>query len=262
MSRILPLLKILLPLSVFFAVTGCVPAHQIVHKGELESLEKQVQAQNHYLAALIWERNHSNLILQKSREEIGALRMELQELANRQPVAPVSPPPPPHPRPQVRAPKPPPPAPAEKPPGATKVVGASEKVFLTPPDIHLPARIDTGAATSSVDARDIRHFERDGKKWVRFHVVDPESGEKVELERQIVRHVRILQSATEEAERRPVIELQFVLGGVSQTAQFTLSDRAHLEFPLLIGRNILQDVMLVDVGKTYTTTPQVPPRSQ
>ncbi|MDD2556992.1 MAG: RimK/LysX family protein [Desulfuromonas sp.] len=60
-----------------------------------------------------------------------------------------------------------------------QVVGAVEKVFISPPGIILPARIDTGAATSSIDARKIVTFERNGDPWVRFFILNPENGEKL-----------------------------------------------------------------------------------
>ena len=66
----------------------------------------------------------------------------------------------------------------------------------------------------------------------------------------MARVVRILQSTSEEAERRAVIELGIVLGEVRQMAEFTLSDRSHLDFQMLVGRNILKDLMVVDVGQS------------
>jgi len=36
-------------------------------------------------------------------------------------------------------------------------------------------------------------------------------------------------------------------------AEFTLSDRSNLTYQALIGRNVLRDVMLIDVGKEYAT---------
>ena len=40
-----------------------------------------------------------------------------------------------------------------------------------------------------------------------------------------------------------------VIGRSNQTAEFTLSDRSHLGYQALIGRNVLKDVMIVDVSK-------------
>ncbi|MDY0211711.1 MAG: ATP-dependent zinc protease [Desulfuromonadaceae bacterium] len=141
-------------------------------------------------------------------------------------------------------------------PVGKQVIGAVEKVYISPPGIILPARIDTGAATSSIDARKIETFERNGDPWVRFFIQNPENGEKTELERKVVRKVRIIQSISEEEkDRRPVVELLVTLGNTMRTAEFTLTDRSHMEFPVLIGRNILMDSMTVDISKKYISTP-------
>ncbi len=138
------------------------------------------------------------------------------------------------------------------------VVGDVEDVRFENIDIVLRARIDTGASTSSLDARDIGSFERDGDRWVRFTVLDPDSGEPIVLERPRSRRVRILQATADEPERRPVVELRVTLGDNTQTAEFTLSNRSNLEYPVLIGRNILRDLMVVDVSKRDAAP--LPPR--
>ncbi|NVD24168.1 ATP-dependent zinc protease [Desulfuromonas acetoxidans] len=136
-----------------------------------------------------------------------------------------------------------------------QVIGAVEQVYISPPGVLLNARIDTGATTSSIDARNIEPFERDGKRWVRFEISDPENDEPVVLECRVVRRVKIIQAITEEKERRYVVELLVALGNVTRSAEFTLSDRAHVEYPVLIGRNILMDSMTVDVSKKFLSVP-------
>jgi hypothetical protein len=130
-----------------------------------------------------------------------------------------------------------------------QLVGQMEQVWLQNLQLSLPARIDTGAETASLDARNIELFERDGRRWVRFEILHPETREPLLIERKLKRMVAIVQSNMAEAERRPVIKLGVTLGSISQTAEFTLSNRSHLDYQLLIGRNILQDVMVVDVSK-------------
>ena len=133
--------------------------------------------------------------------------------------------------------------------GDMLLVGELEQVWLQNLQLALSARIDTGAETASLDARSIEIFERDGRRWVRFEILHPESGEPLAMERRLKRMVSILQASTTEPERRPVIKLDLTIGHVSQTAEFSLSDRSHLDYQVLIGRNILQDVMVVDVSK-------------
>jgi hypothetical protein len=128
------------------------------------------------------------------------------------------------------------------------VVGRRENVWVEDLQLALPARIDTGAETASLDARNITPFERDGKAWVRFDIRHPQSDEMLSLERRQVREALVIQASSDEPERRPVIRLGIQLGSVRQLAEFTLSDRSHLDYQMLVGRNILRDVMLVDVS--------------
>lgn len=132
---------------------------------------------------------------------------------------------------------------------AKMLVGQLEQVWLQNLELALPARIDTGAETASLDAREIELFERNSEKWVRFEIVHPQRGEPIQLERKLTRMALIVQASSSEPERRPVIKLGITLGHISQSAEFTLSNRSHLDYQMLIGRNILQDVMIVDVSK-------------
>lgn len=142
--------------------------------------------------------------------------------------------------------------------GGKQLVGAVEKVFLAPPGMLLSARIDTGATTSSLNADAVEFFERNGEEWVRFALASPDKDQETVLERKIVRRVRILQANSQEPERRPVVEMGITVGSTTQSAQFTLSDRRHLEHPVLIGRNILLDLFVVDVSRSHIASPLIP----
>lgn len=135
------------------------------------------------------------------------------------------------------------------------IVGRQEQVWLEDIQLALPARVDTGAETASLDARNIEMFERNGKRWVRFEIFHPETGEALPMERRLKRIVSIMQSNTSEPERRPVIKLGITIGHINQSAEFTLSNRSHLDYQLLIGRNILKDVMIVDVSRINNAPP-------
>lgn len=139
------------------------------------------------------------------------------------------------------------------------VVGEVEKVLIKPPGEILSARIDTGAVTSSLDASDVEIFERNGRDWVRFTIINPKTNKEFILERRIMRNVKIIQSVTDDVEKRPVVELEVTIGDKTQRAEFTLSDRKHMEYPVLIGRNILMDIMVVDVSRSHIVPPSTPP---
>ncbi len=132
-------------------------------------------------------------------------------------------------------------------------IGAVEGVHLRPPNHLFRARVDSGANTSSLDARNIEMFERDGDDYVRFTIAGEhfEDGEPVQLERPVSRFVEIIQSSSEKNERRAVVELQYRIGPVERVAEFTLADRERLTYPALIGRNILRDLFIIDVSETF-----------
>jgi len=133
------------------------------------------------------------------------------------------------------------------------VVGETEPIYIADPGVVYTARIDSGATTSSMHAVNIQRFERDSQPWVRFDINVPGRADTLTMEHEISRRARIIQSNTEDPERRIVVELPFVIGDYRDVAEFTLSDRSHLTYPVLVGRNILRDIMLIDVGQEFVT---------
>ena len=129
------------------------------------------------------------------------------------------------------------------------LVGALETIWLPGLDMALKARIDTGAKTSSIDANNIELFERDGKRWVGFDILNPRSGVLVSLERRLQRTVGIIQSGSQLTKSRPVVKMSVMIGNLEQIAEFSLSSRSHAGYQALIGRSILKDVMIVDVSR-------------
>ena len=134
---------------------------------------------------------------------------------------------------------------------ALGVIGSVESVVIYPQKIVYDARIDTGATTSSMDARDVVMFERDRNKWVRFFIVDREDGKRYEIERPIVRTSKITRHG-QKAEERQVVELTISMGNVVLVREFSLADRENFEYAVLIGRNVLQGKAVVDVALSKT----------
>ncbi|WP_244147339.1 RimK/LysX family protein [Desulfonatronovibrio hydrogenovorans] len=133
------------------------------------------------------------------------------------------------------------------------IMGWVEKTRLLPDGPFLKAKLDTGARTSSMHARDIEPFEKDGQKMVRF-TVDAQcarTGEKqvLQFEKPLKRNVLIRQHQRDPMPR-PVVVMDFCLGGTVHSAQFSLTDRSGFNYPVLLGRIFLEDVALVDSGST------------
>ncbi len=130
------------------------------------------------------------------------------------------------------------------------ILGQVETVTLVKENLALSARIDTGAETSSLGVYNLTEFERDSKKWVRYSLSNDEQAQR--LEYPVFNKVKIKQQSNVEAEARLVIKLNISLGGQEYLDQaFNLANRRHLEYQILIGRNFLRDIAVVDVSSRY-----------
>lgn len=107
------------------------------------------------------------------------------------------------------------------------VIGLAEKVTI---NFNLGkkiviAKIDTGATKSSID-----------------------TSLAAELRLGPVIKSKLVKSA-HGSKLRPIIEANIELAGKNLKSEFTLADRAHMKFRLLIGQNILKEGFLIDPNK-------------
>lgn len=144
------------------------------------------------------------------------------------------------------------------------IYGWIEWVSLEPSLITAKAKLDTGAKTSSLHAKNIEWFEKDGKDWVRFQfspntklsskrMLEGKTKNFVTIEAPVYRSTLIKQHKRASAER-PVILQKFKLDDREYEAQFTLTDRSRFIYPVLLGRRFLEHAAIVDPGHTYLRT--------
>ena len=116
--------------------------------------------------------------------------------------------------------------------------------------VPFPARIDTGAETSSIDVGKFKTFERDGEKWVSFDLDHNGTGEKLHFEKKIKRRTSIRRINGDE--HRVVVNMDIKMGKDIINADFTLADREKFTYQVLIGRNILSGRFIVDPSTENT----------
>jgi hypothetical protein len=133
------------------------------------------------------------------------------------------------------------------------LVGRVEYVSIVPQELKLKAKIDTGAKTSSLHAQDLTSFERDGKAWVRFAMLDPKANKKIYFERPVIRKTKVKQQNTD-LQLRPTVSMSISFGPIEEQVDFTLADRTGYLYQVLIGRNFLRDRAIVDVSRTFITS--------
>lgn len=116
----------------------------------------------------------------------------------------------------------------------------------------IPAKIDSGARTSSLHGNVLEIIERDGEKLVRFEVVF--DGIKHVCEAIHV-DVRGITSSNGETQRRYIIKTPLRIGDMEFRAEISLADRSDMKFPMLVGRSSLRRRFAVDSGYSWLQTP-------
>ena len=134
-------------------------------------------------------------------------------------------------------------------PDGKMYLGEDEYIYIKEADATFDARIDTGAAVSSISAKNITEFERNGKRWYRFTI--EANDQSFEVEAPYVRTSQIRQSSKNTLTERVVVSLNLKIGSFSTKSEFTLTDRTHMQYPLLIGRTLIQDIAVVDVARDH-----------
>lgn len=143
-----------------------------------------------------------------------------------------------------------------------KDIGWVENVRIFPSELQFKAKMDTGAYNSSINAKNIEEFERDGETWVRFNVVNKNKFSTT-LELPVVKEVTIKQHFGERQKRYAVM-LGICLGKTYKETQVSLVDREGFLYAMLIGRNFLRGNFVIDPAEQYTSSPrcQMPDRNQ
>jgi hypothetical protein len=129
-------------------------------------------------------------------------------------------------------------------------VGYVEEVILLPWGIKMPARVDTGAGTSSLDVRELS---------VRDNIVEfklPEKYGGLAIRLPLV-HWKTIRSAMGKGER-PVVEIEMCLGSKRIRTLVNLNDRSSVTYPMLLGRNTLKNNFIVDCDRSFCTVPVCP----
>ena len=136
-----------------------------------------------------------------------------------------------------------------------KVMGYLEQTKIEGLPHIIKSKLDSGATTSSIDAEVVRVFEKEDREHILFRIGFGE-GKTETFEAPVERWVRIKRKGGEEDYiRRPVVIMSLCLGGELITGEVNLADRGNFLYSMLIGRNMLDENILVDSSQKYTTSP-------
>jgi len=133
-----------------------------------------------------------------------------------------------------------------------ELIGRREIVSF--PELHIDeieAKIDTGAYTSAIHCTDI-HEETaaDGTRVICLDLLDPShpkyDHKKLRFSDYDFREIR---NSFGDVQERYVITTKIQLFDEIIEAEFSLSDRSDMKYPVLIGRKLLKGRFIVDVSR-------------
>jgi hypothetical protein len=114
------------------------------------------------------------------------------------------------------------------------------------------AKLDTGARSSSIHAFDVDEFDRDGDRWVSFSIHPWQRSVADEVRRELpLVDRRAIRSSTGHEEERLVVRTTIRVVDHDLDAELTLANRDDMGFRMLVGREALRGLVLVDPGRSY-----------
>lgn len=132
-----------------------------------------------------------------------------------------------------------------------RLIGRKDKIDI--PDLKLfnvEAKVDTGAYGSAIHCHHIEVVEKDGEPVLSFDLLDPEHPEyEKEMFHFTAFGQKVVKSTNGEAENRYTIETRLVVFEQEYLVEFSLTNRADMKTPVLLGRKFLRNRYLVDVDK-------------
>jgi len=130
------------------------------------------------------------------------------------------------------------------------LIGRREHIDF--PELELfgiTAKVDTGAYTTALHCHDIR--EENGVLY--FKVLDPSHPDYNEKEQKFTSYSqKEIKNSFGEIEKRYIIKTIIRMGKKRIKSVISLTDRGNMRYPVLIGRKLLKNKFIVDVGLVFT----------
>jgi ribosomal protein S6--L-glutamate ligase len=136
----------------------------------------------------------------------------------------------------------------------SKIILGSEE-WCALPELGIPsikARVDSGAKTSALHAKNIAPFVKEGQNWVKFDINPIQNNVKtiIHCEAPLV-DKRVVKSSSGFREQRYVIQTSLEIGNSTWIIEMTLTNRDSMGFRMLLGREAMSGRVLVDPEKQY-----------
>lgn len=133
------------------------------------------------------------------------------------------------------------------------ILGWREWVELPELGLHaIKAKVDTGAKTSALHAFNIDIYNQNGIEMVKFLIHPIQNDQHLQIECTTpLKDQRQVTDSGGHREMRYVIETDIIIASQRYSIELTLTDRETMRFRMLLGRNAMNNRVLVDPSESY-----------
>ena len=117
-------------------------------------------------------------------------------------------------------------------------------------NFYLKAKIDTGATISALHATHIEEFKFKGVKYVKFRLYQSKSYKMI---KKPVVGYKMIKNSFGKKQLRPLINISIKIGNETIDTIITLTTRARMTYPVLIGRSTLDNNYRINPSKSFLT---------
>lgn len=130
-----------------------------------------------------------------------------------------------------------------------KIVGRKESLSILDLELFdLDAKVDTGADSNALHCDHIEIKDKEVSFTLLDEVHPSYHGKRITLP---IYKIKKVKSSNGEVQERPSVKVTIEFYGKKYKSVISLTNRADMKFPMLIGRRFLNDRFLVDVSKEY-----------
>ncbi|WP_231389972.1 ATP-dependent zinc protease family protein [Sphingobacterium pedocola] len=132
------------------------------------------------------------------------------------------------------------------------IIGRHEIVDL--PELgmyNIYAKVDTGAETSVLHCEDFKIFEKKGHRYITCHIKPHLEEEEILTLTFPVHRERVVKSSFGQTETRHIFITKIRMFDRLFDIKLSLRDRSSMSYPMLLGRNFINQKFLVDVSQKY-----------
>ena len=131
------------------------------------------------------------------------------------------------------------------------VIGRKDKVDFPKLGLsNVDAKVDTGAYTSSIHCRDLKVIDKGGERYIRFSLINPSQPFYNKVIKRPIYAKGSVKNSFGQIDKRYIINTQISLFGERLDIELSLTDRSKMDYPVLLGRKVLDKRFVVDVSQS------------